>query len=166
MRRTAAALAGQVPERLLTSPLPRSRVSAEIIANLLGIPVEVHDQLLPWHLGGLQGTRTESAQDDIEFLITHPLHPAPDGGESFYYSLMRLLPFVLPLVRDPAHLVGVMTHSRPTKALDSHLNAKGYGVDLNTWRRPCLLEPGGAALVDPRGFHVLYQPSEESVHAT
>lgn len=74
--RTAAALRGQGVERVLSSPANRARETAEILAEALGVPLQVEPRLRPLDLGdGLDWPdRFEAWEAGRD--------PSPPGGES------------------------------------------------------------------------------------
>lgn len=153
---TAAQLARYPVTHVYSTDLQRGVATARALAALTGVPLTEHRQLRPWNLGVLQGQPVDQAMPIVQRYVHQPYQPVPEG-ESFVQFLLRYLPFVLPLVHQPA-LTAVVTHVRNVKMLEAHLAAGGYGFDLATWNRAPTVDPGGAVLVTPHSFQILSHP--------
>lgn len=66
--------------KIYTSPLSRTRDTAHIISDELGIPVEERKELLPLDLGEYVGKPTEIYKDDVQHYMQHPKEQIPNGG--------------------------------------------------------------------------------------
>jgi broad specificity phosphatase PhoE len=79
---------------IVSSPLKRSRETADIAAKAIGVSVGADEELLPWNLGELAGTSKADNMDRLNHYIDNPSEPIP-GGESLnaflarYHKLMR-----------------------------------------------------------------------------
>ncbi len=76
---TAAAerLAGEKVAALFASPLQRTRESAEIVAERLGLPIEFRDDLIELDFGEWTGTTFDSIRADLALAA---VEPAPQPG--------------------------------------------------------------------------------------
>lgn len=89
----AASLKGQPITSIVASPLSRARVTAEIVGEALGLPVETDDGLMECHLGIYQGMPYQEWLADYwdgKF--------APEGGEDFWQFRARVFPAMQRLV--------------------------------------------------------------------
>jgi probable phosphoglycerate mutase len=122
-RRSAALLTERHPDagRIVTSDLDRARETAEIIAGVLGLPVEPDPDLREQRLGDLEGRRfddrmgTGTVQDAVDRLWRHP-HRRPRGGESvadLYLRVRRAL--ARHRARLPVRELVVVTHGGPVR---------------------------------------------------
>lgn len=162
-RGTAHALADQPVQHVYGGDYQRTAKMAQMLSQTTGAPFTLHRDLRPWDYGELAGSTVTSSRDRLEQAVRHPLHPLP-GGESFNQFLLRYLPFVLPLLRDP-HLSAVVTHGRNIKALEAHIAAKGRGISLSTWHDQAMVHPGDAVLVRPEGWQVIYEAPRQVAQA-
>lgn len=153
----AKVLHGEPITQIFSSDLQRAAVTAKYLAETSGAVLTLTDRLRPWNLGALHGQPVDTANPIIDGLVRTPTTRAPGGGESFYEFLLRYLPFVLPLVRAE-QTSAVVSHIRNVKALEAHLAAGGYGIDMATWRQPPAVPPGGIAYVTPTAFTVRHAP--------
>lgn len=98
----ARALAGELVVHVYTSPLPRARQTAEIVATALGVPCTTDDALREYDVGDFEGApyggehgwrweryeRVETAWRAGDLDARHP------GGESLADVRDRFLPFL------------------------------------------------------------------------
>ncbi|MEM7239453.1 MAG: histidine phosphatase family protein [Pseudomonadota bacterium] len=92
-RAAAESLVGQPVETIVSSPLSRARVTAEIVGDALGLPVDTDDGLMECHLGIYQGLPYQDWLADYwdgRF--------APEGGEDFWQFRARVVPAMQRLV--------------------------------------------------------------------
>ena len=117
LRQTAAAierLAGQPPDRILTSPLGRAAAIARGLAERTGTPLEVREALTEMDVGETEGLPFAEMRERFpEFLqawrAPDPADVAMPGGESLAQVAARLEPLVAELhaVPDEASVVAV-----------------------------------------------------------
>jgi probable phosphoglycerate mutase len=122
----ATALAGRlaaVPDigAVASSPLRRSRETAEAIAALLGVEVEILDGLAELDFGAFEGlTADEVAErypDEYAAWLASP-DASPPGGESFTALANRVRRArEAVLAAHPEQTVAVVTHVTPIKTL-------------------------------------------------
>ena len=67
-------LAGEHIAALYASPLQRTRESAEIVSERLGLPIEFRDDLIELDFGEWTGTTFDAIRDDPRW---RPMEPAP-----------------------------------------------------------------------------------------
>ena len=141
--------------RLLTSPLQRARMTAELIASELGdgVATDVEERLIELDYGELEGRRP--GELDRRLWATWRSDPSwvPPGGESFEQLHGRLDPLWESLAAEAAAGdVVAVSHVSPIKACVAW--ALGTGPEL-AWRLSlgvCAITrvrtgPGGPALV-------------------
>jgi probable phosphoglycerate mutase len=115
--RVAAALEGERPVRVVSSPLVRARTTADAIAKLVGVEVEVDERLIEldygeWDQRRLSDVPTEAWQEWRE----SPSY-APPGGESLEAVSARVVDFCTSRAdewRDD--LLVAVSHVSPIKA--------------------------------------------------
>lgn len=140
-RAVARKLRGKGIERIYTSPRARARQTAEEIARALNVPVEVRQELIPWKLGSLSGSKTNSLRPLIDFFSSRPDKAVP-GGEAKQAMLDRYRKFMSALKRGAKPVV-ISGHSQHTLALD-------YGVKGGDATKVQMLggEPGEIKMVN------------------
>lgn len=151
-------LGSQPIHHICSTDLQRGAILGELLSQATGAPLTLHTELRPWHYGKLAGEAVAAVKDQLDYAVAHPLQPFPDG-ESFFQFLSRFLPFVLPLVRDD-RLTAIVTHGRNVKALEASIAAKGYGLDMETWKRNPMIGPGEAMLVTLGACQPVYTRAE------
>lgn len=67
-------------KKIFSSPLSRTRDTAEIISEATGLPVEHRNELLPLDLGEYVGKSTETYKDDVKHFLENPKEQIPNGG--------------------------------------------------------------------------------------
>ena len=77
--RAAGLLAGTRAEAIVSSDLLRTRQTAVVLAEALGLAVYEDPALREQHLGALEGRKVREVQDTVDELWDVPATPAPDG---------------------------------------------------------------------------------------
>jgi len=100
----AEQLAGLPVAQIYTSPVLRARQTAQILAERLGLPVEVTEALREIDVGIYEGTTDPAGwqqhrQVYEDWSIRHLWDSKMTGGESFNETLARFLPFIQDLTR-------------------------------------------------------------------
>ncbi|MDQ4037467.1 MAG: histidine phosphatase family protein, partial [Actinomycetota bacterium] len=132
---------------LFTSPLRRTRESAEIVADALQLPVDVDDDLVELDFGSLEGLTWVEAQsafpEQLAAFRSSPDIAAP-GGESISVVRSRM-DRVLARIRGKheGRDVAVLTHMTPIKVL----LCMALDVPLTTVHR-FFLAPAGLSIVE------------------
>jgi len=147
--RLAAALATLPLAAVYSSPLARTRATAERIAAARSqpLPLRLEARLREQSFGEWEGlTRAEVLARDAERLLgwEADLGTAPPGGESLAAVQARALDLVGELVRSHAgEWIALISHVGPIKAL----LCAALGTPLATARR-MFLDPGTLSVVD------------------
>lgn len=124
-RSHAAALHGEAIDGVFTSPLGRARSTAEIIANELGLPTVVIDDLAELHHGRYAGLSTE----DIDLRYPGELdRRALDkyrwrfpGGESYADANVRAERALASISSYPARHPLIVAHEMINRMLQRHV---------------------------------------------
>jgi probable phosphoglycerate mutase len=67
-------------KKIFTSPLSRTRDTADIISEATGLQVESRNELLPLDLGEYVGKSTDTYQEDVQHFLKNPKEQIPNGG--------------------------------------------------------------------------------------
>lgn len=84
IRHTAEQIKSRYPNvhYVASDSLGRSKETAEITAQVLGVPAIVDDNLMPWPIGQLAGQFKPEVIDTIRHYVEHP-HEVPPGGKPY-----------------------------------------------------------------------------------
>lgn len=93
-------------ERILVSPLPRTRQTAEIVNRYHTVPIEVHDALADIR----SGFESQPVLDYFAAIRHDPLRACVNGGESLLDHKQRVLRFIDWLKTQPDEAVLVVAH--------------------------------------------------------
>ncbi|MFT3661915.1 MAG: histidine phosphatase family protein [Gordonia sp. (in: high G+C Gram-positive bacteria)] len=131
--RLGAAQAGSEPiDVIVSSPLARTRATAQAVAEAIGVPVVVHEGLIETDFGAWEGlTFAEAAERDPELhrRWLGDAEVAPPGGESFAQVAERLAATKADLLASyPGARVLAVSHVTPIKTLLR--DALGVGPEL------------------------------------
>jgi broad specificity phosphatase PhoE len=92
----AQVLAGYRPQRLTCSAMLRARATAEPIARVCGLPIQIEPDLHERRVGALSGTPTGLSEgvwpDTLNRWLAGDTGYAPSGAESFDAIRQRVLP--------------------------------------------------------------------------
>lgn len=129
-------LPSEKPQILLSSPSVRARASADAIASITGLSVEVTDGLREWQVGSFEGrSYLEIKKQEPEVYAAwskDPIRNAPPGGESIESLCRRAASeFASIMKRFAGSRVAVVTHAEVVRAVI--VNALDMPVD-NFWR--------------------------------
>ena len=132
-------------ELIVSSPLKRALETAQIVAEHLGVPVEIDEHFIEGNFGDVEGkTKEEITEDEIatfkewikldeQFLDIHF-----KNGESKRQILNRAFTGLNKLLKLPYNVIGVASHSAVLRVILLHLGKKQHDI------------PNGAV------FHVIY----------
>lgn len=117
----ARRLAGEEFGVIISSPLQRTRRTAEAVAQATGAPMVIYEELIEADFGAWQGlTFAEASQnwpDELKAWMASP-DTAPPDGESFAMVALRVLAGLDRLVAEYAHQTAVVvSHVTPIKTL-------------------------------------------------
>ena len=102
----AERLRGVALERIVTSELPRTRQTAEIVNRHHGVPIDPHPALNDIR-SGFDG---RPVADYFAATAADPLHIRANGGESLLDHKARVLPFLDWLREQPQQALLVVAH--------------------------------------------------------
>ncbi len=112
-----AARFSQEPGILFCSNLTRARQTAEIIARVRNIPLEMSAAFLPWNVGIYVGANAADTVPELaRFAVRKPLEAVP-GGESFHTFRTRFFMGLLKALRENKGMIGIVTHQRNERLL-------------------------------------------------
>lgn len=128
----AARLAGRNLSAIWTSPLARTRETAEIVAGARGLPISTLYGLMERNWGIHEG-RPKSARPAVE--------TTPEGGESHADFQRRCIEAIATASASGPGTVLIVSHSGVWRALCAHLEWTFRGRVANAM--PYLIEEGG-----------------------
>jgi len=142
LAQTLAGLEGPPVEQVYTSPVLRAVQTAQIVAESLGVPLEITEALREWNVGIFEGTDSPTGwelhrQVQEDWFVHRQLDHKMPGGESFLEIRDRFVPFIEKLVRQ----------GRPDQAVVLVSHGGLYGAML-----PAILDNVDYALVARLGF--------------
>jgi len=105
-------------QRIITSELPRTRQSADIVNRYHQVPVSVHPELNDIR----SGFDSKPVADYFAAIGTDPLHTRPPGGESLLDHKQRIGRFLDWLRRQPERTILLVVHEETLRALSAHLD--------------------------------------------
>lgn len=159
-------------DEIHSSSMGRAMTTAKLLSKATHAPIVYSgDGLHPWHLGSLEGQEiTPDIADHMKSLIKDAPDYSPQGrgplstadGESFNSFKDRTLSKIKELMRqsrvDPTRKIGVVTHYRVKKLIDSYLQKGAHedsnDVDLDEMTRHSVDNKPGSIdrlSVDPNG---------------
>ena len=116
---TAAKHLRAVPlQRIITSELPRTRQSADIVNRHHQVPVSPHPDLNDIR-SGFDG---RPVADYFAAIDADPLHTRPPGGESLLEHKQRIARFLDWLRQQPEQSILLVVHEETLRALSALLN--------------------------------------------
>lgn len=115
-------LAAHTPHRLLASPLRRSRLTAEAMAQAAQLPaIEIDAQLMELDFGAWEGCQwDEIPRAEIDHWARDLVHGNPHGGESAADLLARVTTWAEATTAMPTSCVWAVTHAGCMRALAAH----------------------------------------------
>ncbi len=136
-------------DSIYTSPLLRTRETAQIIANGHGLKPQVCEELREIDYGRWEGlTRAEVEtryNDEYRMWAEDPFTIAPQDGESGINVLNRALPLIRRVVESHRHrTVAVVSHKGTNRLLVSSL----LGFDVRGYRDRLDQHPAGLSILD------------------
>lgn len=143
---SATAAAGRTIDRVVTSPLARTRETAAVVADAVGAPVERDERWIELDYGSLEGAPLGDVPPELWARWRADLDFVPAGGESLRALGERVAAACDELAASGASGdVVVVTHVSPVKAA----LVWALGVDhAVTWRT--FVAPGSITTIDVR----------------
>jgi len=117
-------LAREAVERMVVSPLGRTRETAQLILDGYPIPVAYDERLVERHSGDWEGlTIDEIAQrypDEWDARGRDPFHHRPPAGENLPDMLRRIAPLADQLQEWPVRKLAIVSHGISGRVLLTH----------------------------------------------
>lgn len=108
-------------QRIIASPLKRAQMTAQIVGDLLGLPIQTDERLTEWDYGSFEGKDrfTEGfAETKAEFGVR-----MPDGGESVFQIVQRTYNVIDDVKRlYPEENVLLVCHGGICRVIDSYFH--------------------------------------------
>ena len=125
------------PEVIISSPMRRTRESAEIIQKALGTPMEFDDRIMEIDTGSMSGKNKAEVARLMELSLEGAIHQyrmgqydyTPFGGESAQDILVRAEAFLKDLVKRKEKCVIVMCHGGIVRALHKLITGDSTLID-------------------------------------
>lgn len=118
-RALATRVARYKPTVVLSSPLDRAKVPAQLIAKKAGVKLKIDNGLLPPDLGNLAGTPQRTGEPRVREAFSHPGSPiggtgsTPQGWLDEQKGTMRRIQLMIQKGERPA----IVTHSRNLRVM-------------------------------------------------
>lgn len=139
------------PTKIYTSPVRRSKETAQILSSELNAPVETRAELNPLNLGEFVGKPIDKNLQEVRAFLKNPNQTIP-GGESVNSWAGKFLPFLKSLPEDDNSIL--VTHGRNivlAKASMGHSSGFDKSVLANNDKST---EHGGFAIIDGDKFSI------------
>lgn len=124
--RAAQALAETGIQRIISSPLPRARQTAEIVNVRHDAPIEVNPDIHDWRTG-LDGRPVAELYAAI---AGNPWHTRIGSGETLYEHRLRVLRFLSWLRQQPPANMLVVAHEETLRVVTAHFRGLDDGATL------------------------------------
>jgi alpha-ribazole phosphatase len=103
-------------ERIIVSPLPRTRQTAEIINRYHNVPIETHPDIVDIH-SGFDG---QPVAEYFAATAHDPLHARVNGGESLLDHKQRVTRFLKWLKRQHDNCILIVAHEETLRVVIAH----------------------------------------------
>lgn len=145
----AEKLSAHPPQRLLASPLQRSRLTAEAILQIAELPpLEIDAQLMELDFGAWEGRQWDDIpRAQVDRWARDLVHGNPHGGESAADLLARVTTWAESMAASPVSCLWAVTHAGCMRALAAHWLQRPLAETLQwplQWGGACgfRLQPG------------------------
>jgi probable phosphomutase (TIGR03848 family) len=132
---TAAKLTGAPVKAIYSSPLERTRETAETIAKALNLDVIPREGLMETEIGEWNGKTVKSLArlKAWKTVITAPAFARFPGGETFFNTQHRICSEIetLSSMHDPKDMIICVSHADPIKLVIAHFT----GIPLDNFQR-------------------------------
>ena len=105
-------------DRIIVSPLPRTRQTAEFINHYHQVPIDVHEDIADIR-SGFDG---RAVGEYFAATARDPLNARVNGGESLLDHKRRVLGFIHWLQRQPQENILVVAHEETLRVLHTHFH--------------------------------------------
>lgn len=140
-------------EKIFSSPLIRAKHTADVVADALGIEVEVRDDLRECFYGEAEGQLIADLQKNVPEIVNNWNNPNYfnirfEGGESKKDALDRVLAELAKITSEDFNVAGVAIHGGTMGAMLNYLH---YDFDK---------------LANCAAFHLVYENGEWHIEGT
>ena len=109
-------------QKIYSSPLKRALHTAEIIGEVLSLPVEVKESLIEGNFGVNEGQYHQDIIQTEEYknwrnLDAEYIHFRFEGGESKYEIMQRMFTAISEMLNTPEEIIGISSHSAAIRCL-------------------------------------------------
>ncbi len=119
------------PQLVIVSPYLRARHTGEIIADILGLSVEVEDLLHERYIGGFVGKPYDAVLEEADYDPERPWLWTPPGGESFEDVRGRVGPVLDRIAqKHVGREIVVVSHGGVMMGLWAHVTGSWEGVHV------------------------------------
>lgn len=134
-------------EKIYSSPLKRAKHTAEVVAQVLNIPVEVRDDLRECFYGVAEGKLIADLQKEVPEIVNNWNNPNYfnikfEDGESKKEALDRVLAELVKITSEDFNIAGIAIHGGTMGAMLNYLH---YDFDK---------------LANCAAFHLVYENGE------
>lgn len=114
------------PTAVISSPLERAIVPAQLTAKKSGVPLKIEPKLKPWEFGEWTGKPLEQVEPKLRAIWKHNPDAAPPGGTSLNQFARQSRQGILAALAQGGERPAIFTHSRNLRELPNAL----YGTKL------------------------------------
>lgn len=137
-------------ELIVSSPYLRARETAQVIADVLKLPLEVEPDLYEREVGAHRGLSYDSLASAPDYDASRPWTFKPKNGESYLDVESRVAPVLHRLAaRHPTHDVVVVSHGGVMMTLWAHVSKRWEAAYIAPNCGVLLIEHGPDGYQDP-----------------
>ena len=141
-KQLAASLLAKSLDLVVSSPLPRAQITAEIASKELTLPAEVNAGLIERHFGQWQGSLFADVQDAEHFseIFYQVTDYAPPAGESGKAAAARMQATLAVLAQQkPQQNILIITHGDILRCFLSQLQDTGFSDAFALYKNCCVM---------------------------
>ena len=139
------------PSLIVSSPYLRARETARIIAEVLGLQVEIEHAFREQSLGRLAGQSYDSIREDPSFIPDRSWEWRPPEGESQHDVRLRTAPVLDRFAKEhPDRELLIVSHGGVMRALWAHVTGQWEGAHIPANCGIVLVEHNAGAYLPPR----------------
>ena len=137
----AVLLATPAIDRIISSPLPRAEMTANIINQTLSLPLQQHPALIERHFGDWQGSLITdvSTHSDYNNIFLQVTADAPPNGETGEACALRFKNALIEIAETyPQQTILVMTHGDILRCFLAQVNQASANDELPLYANCCV----------------------------
>lgn len=124
----AESVADKGVQRIVASPLPRAKETADIVGGKLGVPVETHPGLMAWDIGDADGQKDTGQLNEYCQGDKQDERP-PGSSESFNEFKNRIMSAVGDITGKYPEGTMIVAHNSTERTIAENLNGENYKDD-------------------------------------